>query len=609
MTRILTGTYGVGVVLTAALDTPVTVALSGLLNGGLVLNTGGYTQAYIHGTVAGAQKALYLTHGGFVNINGSVQSYYNAGEAVVIAGGRGTVANGGEIRAPNGAGIVLPAGGFVGNDSLIFAYRGIYASGAQTSVTNQGRILSTATAGSAAAVALRAGGTVDNPNGLSPAYNGRIAGYIGVLGQGAAVTVTNGNSISGDMTHAQARGVVLKAGGGVTNLAGAHISGYEGVYGKSHVTVTNAGKIEGNATAGFGVILFNGGAVTNQSGGTVTGNWGVWGGFGGPVTVRNAGTIAGAAYAIRFSSLYNNLLTVDPGAVFSGNVFGGNSTLELASGASAGTISGIGTQFLQFATFNVDNGAAWTLAGTSTLDAPSTLYNAGTLTVSNAVWTDFGTVQNFGVILIDPSTVTLNGLYGAGVTEIGAGSTLTITGGVDASQTIAFLDGTGTLAVDPLLFSGQIHGFAAGDILKLTGVTDASGASIVNGDTLEIQRTGHAAADLTLDPAHDYTGATFAFNAAGVITTSQVPCFLRDTLIRTPRGEVPVQDLVVGEHVATLSGPSRPIIWIGTGRVRVGPGQRSAATPVIVGKGALGLGVRTAICVSPKATRCFWTGC
>jgi len=64
-------------------------------------------------------------------------------------------------------------------------------------------------------------------------------------------------------------------------------------------------------------------------------------------------------------------------------------------------------------------------------------------------------------------------------------------------------------------------------------------------------------------------------------------CFCAGTLIRTPRGDVPVESLAVGDLVATDSGTPRPIIWLGVGRVLATRGQRSATTPVIVRKGAL----------------------
>jgi hypothetical protein len=64
-------------------------------------------------------------------------------------------------------------------------------------------------------------------------------------------------------------------------------------------------------------------------------------------------------------------------------------------------------------------------------------------------------------------------------------------------------------------------------------------------------------------------------------------CFVAGTHIATPYGEVPVEQLAVGDLVLTASGMMRPIVWIGEGRVRATRGRRSAATPVIVRKGAL----------------------
>ena len=57
---------------------------------------------------------------------------------------------------------------------------------------------------------------------------------------------------------------------------------------------------------------------------------------------------------------------VDPGAVFNGKVVGStgaSNALELASGGSTGTLSGLGTSFTNFGTVTVDSGAAWELTG------------------------------------------------------------------------------------------------------------------------------------------------------------------------------------------------------------------------------------------------------
>ena len=48
-----------------------------------------------------------------------------------------------------------------------------------------------------------------------------------------------------------------------------------------------------------------------------------------------------------------------------------------------------------------------------------------------------------------------------------------------------------------------------------------------------------------------------------------------------------MERLAVGDLVLTQSGVTRPIVWIGMGRVLATRGRRNAATPVIVRKGAL----------------------
>jgi hypothetical protein len=73
--------------------------------------------------------------------------------------------------------------------------------------------------------------------------------------------------------------------------------------------------------------------------------------------------------------------------------------------------------------------------------------------------------------------------------------------------------------------------------------------------------------------------------------SDQVLCFLPDTLIATPRGEVKVQHLAPGDLVRTAGGVDRAVVWIGEGRVLAPRGRRTAATPVIVRRGALGPGV------------------
>ena len=96
-----------------------------------------------------------------------------------------------------------------------------------------------------------------------------------------------------------------------------------------------------------------------------------------------------------------------------------------------------------------------------------------------------------------------------------------------------------------------------------------------------------SAVDMGLPSANQGAGLIQATTAVQLALDEAAICFCAGTLIATPDGDVPVERLSVGDRVLTLCGEARPIVWIGTGRVMVARGRRSAATPVIVRKGAL----------------------
>ena len=548
---------------------------STLTSGGITLSSGDVLSNTSSGTITAPTYAVYA------GTTASGVSVSNAGSI-----GGGTVTGGGGIKLADGGSVTNAA------SALVSGFLGINVLNASGSVVNAGTILGDTQQG--LGVQLLAGGSVTNQSG------GTISAEIGVFANVASASVSNYGQILGNDTIGP--GVVLNAGGAVTNHTGGTISGQGGIQAQGSAAVVNDGLISAYAASSAGIKLNVGGSVTNQTNGVISGVHGVYiGGTGGSLvnaglidstygvsihgtgTVVNAGSIAGSQDAVQLSAGYADLLRVDPGGSFSGRVDGGNvvgasvvSTIELTSGASTGTLSGLGIQFINFGQVTLDSGATWSFGGSNTLVDGATLSNAGTLMLTSA---DF--VEN-GV------------LDGSGLLTIGVGSTLEATGTVGAGQTIAFASGSGALRIAPASFAATIDGLQPGGTIVLTGISDATSATVLPGNTLEVSRSGGPAIDLKLDPGQDFSGDQFHVGTSGgnAVLTESLPCYLAGTRIRTGHGEVPIEQLQVGDRVATRDGSAKPIRWIGrrsyTGAI---PAGLRDVVPVSIAPGALADGV------------------
>ena len=152
----------------------------------------------------------------------------------------------------------------------------------------------------------------------------------------------------------------------------------------------NSGTIASTGTNNYGVMLRFGGEVTNSASGRITGgameidlaasstgtvsNFGIVSSVVGvtmPTTsgvITNAGTIIGTGGTAVLGGNGDDSIILGPGAVFQGKVLGltGNNVLELAPGATVGSISGIGTEFIDFGAIVFDAGAQWSISGDTT---------------------------------------------------------------------------------------------------------------------------------------------------------------------------------------------------------------------------------------------------
>jgi hypothetical protein len=582
MSRTISSTITNGVTLASG-DDPVTVLGTAYVSGTIGISGPLGTSWTItnQGTVAGVRYGVSLAQGGTItntigaSITGGMGVYVGSPGLTTAA----SVSNAGTIGGipdSGGFGIYLKTVGQVSNDAtgLIEGNSGIKIYGSNAVVSNLGTIAGTYPS-SGYGIYLRNSGTVTN--GAGGPSTATIQGYYGVAFKSVAAgatlpgTLANYGTILG--TGSETSSVNVSGGGSLINggsgATGALIQGGRwGVYFGLGATVTNYATIQATYySAAASGVFFNGGpAILNNLGtaADISGYVGVTAAYG---TVTNAGTIASTqagGTAVDFIGAGDRLI-VDPTAVFIGIAAagpGGPNVLELA-GSSVGTLSGIGTNFTGFGTIAVDAGANWTLAGSNSVSGPEPIYigTGGNLDIAGA--------------LSGPAAFALDG------------GTLQIAGALNPNTSFALSGGTADMlqldAVTGITLANAITGFGPDDGIVLPDVTFAAGGVVTyGGGTLTAPLAGGGTFTFS-----DFTAQGTPVFQLGAHTLTEAPCFLPGTHILTERGEVPVEKLAIGDTIVTLDGGTRPLTWIGHGRALATRGRRSAATPVIVTKGAL----------------------
>jgi hypothetical protein len=203
------------------------------------------------------------------------------------------------------------------------------------------------------------------------------------------------------------------------------------------------------------------------------------------------------------------------------------------------------------------------------------LYSLGTVTFA-------GTITGSGRLELDPSStnqIAFEAPVSAGQTIDLPNGTTTIGDLADFdAQFLAPLPVTGTLVFPNL--------DAADTSFAWNNTTDSF---VITHDGITNAITVNSTASYVLvQPTADPDGSGDAAMDYAMLSSIQLECFLQGTRLRTPDGEIAVEDIRVGDLLQTSAGRPGAVTWVGR---TVLPDAAASEMPVTVKAGAFGPGL------------------
>jgi hypothetical protein len=350
---------------------------------------------------------------------------------------------------------------------------------ANFTIANKGTVT-----GTAVGIALQQAGTVTN-SGAHALIQGY---YYGVRFKAGSGTVTNTGTIAASSTAPRAAGVLLSAGGTVTNTGhGAVIEGYDGVNIGASGLVTNSGTIESLGAGNVGDIEANKAGVEFYSG-----------------TLDNSGTIVStgsdsksfgayfASYGVVNGIVNNNIVNnIGTASLIEGGLDGVDIAYR-GTVANAGTIEGTG--------LGVGVGINLQHGGLVTNKAGALIEGAG---YGVSVETVSGVVTNTGTIsggTYSPRGASYGGTYYVDASGSGGGIRLSAGGSVTNTGPLAVVYGYQAVEINgpgSVTNSGDIDGilngvYMASGTLANSGTVSASlGVGVYFSSAAVVNNTGH----------------------------------------------------------------------------------------------------------------------
>jgi hypothetical protein len=189
-----------------------------------------------------------------------------------------------------------------------------------------------------------------------------------------------------------------------------------------------------------------------------------------------------------------------------------------------------------------------------------------------------------------------------GVTALGLFAGSDALSGTTAVTVNGTIDQPGSTVALTLNVAGVTQTGVPGTYIGYTTDQNSNVVYYFNADVANVQVPVVTVA-VTGSPVLPTLGAT----PINTTATAAPVCFAAGTQILTPRGEVTVETLEIGDEVVTASGAHRPITWIGHRDMALE--RQSAAQPIRIKAGAVAPACRMPICSSPPATGSSSTMC
>lgn len=127
-------------------------------------------------------------------------------------------------------------------------------------------------------------------------------------------------------------------------------------------------------------------------------------------------------------------------------------------------------------------------------------------------------------------------------------------------------------------------------ITHINGQVVTAGGTVTLATGQQITVNGDGTIEVVADADAEIANFTYTVESStgtsdiGFVTVNQIPCFVAGTLIRTPRGEVPVESLRPGDMVQTQDDGAKPIRWSGQRTVEA----RGDFAPICIRQGTFG---------------------